>query len=160
MRWGEWFAGRPLRVRGPFEERNTGAPSSRRERGFSRCPRMGRKLGWRRDRCSCPPATAITAGPFLAALTVALGWAAGLCAGSPRVAVLVPQSRRRGSGAGGGAVARTQHPARRLHDAWAWASMLGVLEVGEVRPLGAVACRLHGYPPFRPLVWVKVEGRL
>jgi hypothetical protein len=45
MRWGEWFAGRPLRVRGPFEERNTGASSSCRERGFSRCPWMGRKLG-------------------------------------------------------------------------------------------------------------------
>jgi hypothetical protein len=45
MRRGEWFAGRPLRVRGPFEERNTGALSSRRERGFSRCPRMGHKLG-------------------------------------------------------------------------------------------------------------------
>jgi hypothetical protein len=34
-----------LRVREPFEERNTGAPSARRERGFSHCPRMGRKLG-------------------------------------------------------------------------------------------------------------------
>jgi hypothetical protein len=45
MRRGEWFAGRPLRVREPFEERNTGAPSSRRERGLSHCPRMGRKLG-------------------------------------------------------------------------------------------------------------------
>jgi hypothetical protein len=22
------------------------------------------------------------------------------------------------------------------------------------------ACRLHGCPPFRPLVWAKVEGRL
>jgi hypothetical protein len=63
-----------LRVREPFEERNTGASSSRRERGFSRCPRMGRKPGRRRDRCSCPPAIAITAGPFLAALTVAPGW--------------------------------------------------------------------------------------
>jgi hypothetical protein len=30
--------------------------------------------------------------------------------------------------------------------------MLCALEVGEVRPLGAVACRLHGCPPFRPLV--------
>jgi hypothetical protein len=38
--------------------------------------------------------------------------------------------------------------------------MRGALEVGEVRPLGAVACRLHGCPPFRPLVWAKVEGRL
>ena len=45
MRRGEWFAGRPLRVREPFEEWNTGALSSRRERGFSRCPRMGRELG-------------------------------------------------------------------------------------------------------------------
>jgi hypothetical protein len=45
MRRGVWFAGRPLRVREPFEERNTGASSSRRERGFSRCPRMGRKPG-------------------------------------------------------------------------------------------------------------------
>jgi hypothetical protein len=34
-----------LRVLEPFEERNTGALSSRRERGFSHCPRMGRKLG-------------------------------------------------------------------------------------------------------------------
>jgi hypothetical protein len=74
MRRGGWFAGRPLRVREPFEERNTGALSSRRERGFSRRPWMGRRLGWRRDRFSCPPATAITAGPFLAALTVAPGW--------------------------------------------------------------------------------------
>jgi hypothetical protein len=73
---------------------------------------------------------------------------------------LVPQSRRRDSGASGGAVSRTKHPARRLHDAWAWASMLGMSEVREVRPLGAVVCRLHGYPPFRPLVWAKVEGRL
>jgi hypothetical protein len=39
------FAGQPLRVREPFEERNTGASSSRRERGLSRCPWMGRKLG-------------------------------------------------------------------------------------------------------------------
>jgi hypothetical protein len=74
MRRGEWLAGRPLRVHEPFEERNTGALSLRRERGFSRCPRMGRELGRRRDRCSHPPATAITVGPFLAALTAAPGW--------------------------------------------------------------------------------------
>jgi hypothetical protein len=74
MQRGEWFAGRPSRVREPFEERNTGAPSSRHERGFSHCPRMGRKPGRRHDRCSRPPATAITVGPFLAALTVAPGW--------------------------------------------------------------------------------------
>jgi hypothetical protein len=44
MRWGEWLAGRPLRVREPFEELITGALPSRRERGFSCCPRMGREL--------------------------------------------------------------------------------------------------------------------
>jgi hypothetical protein len=33
------------------------------------------------------------------------------------------------------------------------------LEVGGARPLGAVACRLHDCPPFRPLVWAKVEER-
>jgi hypothetical protein len=44
MRRDEWFAGRPLCVREPFEERNTGASSSRRGRGFSRCPRRGREL--------------------------------------------------------------------------------------------------------------------
>jgi hypothetical protein len=32
-------------VREPFEERITGAPSSRRERGLPRCPWMGRELG-------------------------------------------------------------------------------------------------------------------
>jgi hypothetical protein len=45
MRRGEWLEERPSRVREPFEERITGVLSSRRERGFSRCPRMGRKLG-------------------------------------------------------------------------------------------------------------------
>jgi hypothetical protein len=44
MRRDEWFAGQPLRVRESFEERNTGVPSSRRERGFSRYPRRGREL--------------------------------------------------------------------------------------------------------------------
>jgi hypothetical protein len=39
MRRDEWFAGQPLRVREPFEERNTGALSSRRGSGFSHCPR-------------------------------------------------------------------------------------------------------------------------
>jgi hypothetical protein len=38
MRRGGWFAGQLLRVREPLEERNTGVSSSRRERGFSRCP--------------------------------------------------------------------------------------------------------------------------
>jgi hypothetical protein len=67
MRRGERFAGRPLRVREPFEERITGASSSRHGRGLPRCPWMGRELGWRRDRYCCPPVTAITVGPFLTA---------------------------------------------------------------------------------------------
>jgi hypothetical protein len=45
MQRGEWLAGRPSRVREPFEERITGALSSRRERRFSCYPRMGRELG-------------------------------------------------------------------------------------------------------------------
>jgi hypothetical protein len=65
MRRDEWLAGQPLCVREPFEERNTGVSSSRRGRGFSRCPRRGR------ERCFRPPATAITVGPFLAVSTVA-----------------------------------------------------------------------------------------
>jgi hypothetical protein len=89
-----------------------------------------------------------------------LAGTAGSYAGSPRVAVLVPQSRRRGSGAGGGAVARTQHPARRLHDAWAWASMLGVLEVGEVRPLGAVCMPPAWLPVLSPVGLGKSGGPL
>jgi hypothetical protein len=46
MRRGEWLAGRPLRVREPFEERITGALSSLRERGSSRCPRIGFALAF------------------------------------------------------------------------------------------------------------------
>ena len=45
MRRGEWLAGRPLRVREPFEGRITGAPSSRRGRRLSCCPWMGREPG-------------------------------------------------------------------------------------------------------------------
>jgi hypothetical protein len=44
MRQDEWFVGQPLCVLEPFEERNTGASTSRRGRGFSRCPRRGREL--------------------------------------------------------------------------------------------------------------------
>jgi hypothetical protein len=43
MRRDEWFVGQPLCVCEPFEERNTGASSSRRARGFSRCSRRGRE---------------------------------------------------------------------------------------------------------------------
>jgi hypothetical protein len=57
----------PLRVREPFEVRVTGASSSRRERGFFRCLRMGHELGRWRDCCSRAPATVITAGPLLTA---------------------------------------------------------------------------------------------
>jgi hypothetical protein len=43
MRRDEWITGQPLCMREPFEERNTGASSSRRGRGLSRCPRRGRE---------------------------------------------------------------------------------------------------------------------
>jgi hypothetical protein len=43
MRRDGWFAGRPLRVRESFEERNTGALSSRRGRGLPCCSRRGRE---------------------------------------------------------------------------------------------------------------------
>jgi hypothetical protein len=36
----------------------------------------------------------------------------------------------------------------------------GVSGVGEVRPLGAVACRLHGCPPFSPVGLGKSGGSL
>jgi hypothetical protein len=140
MRWGEWLAGRPLRVREPFEGRITGTLSSRRERGFSYCPRMGRELG-RIDRRA-----------RLALLGRALG----------RL-----ESRYWFRNRGGAVVAQVavqllcmKHPARRLHDAWARASMLGVSGVGEARPLGAVACRLHGYPPLSPIGLGKSGGSL
>jgi hypothetical protein len=41
MRRDGWFTGRPLRVRESFEERNTGASSSRRGRGLPCCSRRG-----------------------------------------------------------------------------------------------------------------------
>jgi hypothetical protein len=62
-------------VREPFEVRVTGASSSHRERGFSRCLRMGRELGRWRDRCSRAPATVITAGPLLTAFDRGVGLA-------------------------------------------------------------------------------------
>jgi hypothetical protein len=43
MRRDGRFAGRPLRVRESFEERNTGASSSRRGRGLHCCSRRGRE---------------------------------------------------------------------------------------------------------------------
>jgi hypothetical protein len=44
MRRDEWFTGRPLCVREPFEERNADASSSRRGRRSSRYPRRGHEL--------------------------------------------------------------------------------------------------------------------
>jgi hypothetical protein len=45
MRWDGRFAGRLLRVCGPFEERDTGASFLRRGRGLPRCFRKGREPG-------------------------------------------------------------------------------------------------------------------
>jgi hypothetical protein len=119
MRWDEWFTGRPLRVREPFEGRNTGASSSCRGRGFSRCPRRGRELADNLTAASArlpPPLPLAHFWPYrplrlLPRLTdlwpmCSVGTVKS-CAGLPRVAVLVPQSRRHGSGASGGAVSCT-----------------------------------------------------
>jgi hypothetical protein len=43
MQRDEQFTGQPLCEREPFEEWNTGASSSCRGGGFSRCPRRGRE---------------------------------------------------------------------------------------------------------------------
>jgi hypothetical protein len=120
MRWDEWFAGQPLRVREPFEERNTGASSSRRGKGLSRCPRRGRELADDLTASSArlpPPLLPAHFWPYrpsrlLPRLTdpwpmCSVG-TIGPCAGSPRVAAPIPQSRRRGTGASGGAVSRTE----------------------------------------------------
>jgi hypothetical protein len=81
-------------------------------------------------------------------------------AGSPRVAALVPQPKRRGGGASGGAVACMQHPARRLRDAWAWASVLARWESEKRVHLARLHAACMAIRPFRPLVWAKVGGRL
>ena len=85
--------------------------------------------------------------------------AAGSRAGSPRVAVLVPQSRRHGGGAGD-AVACMQHPARRLRDAWAWASMRACRESEKCVHLARLHAACMAARLSRPLVWAKVEDRL
>jgi hypothetical protein len=69
MRRDEWFVGQPLRE--PFEERNTGASSSHRERGLSCCSRRGRDLADDLTAAFRSPAAAITVGPLLAISTVA-----------------------------------------------------------------------------------------
>jgi hypothetical protein len=148
-----------LRVREPFEERITGALSSHRERGLSRCPRMGRELGCRRARCSRASATVITAGPPLAALAAVSGWrrwVARWVASSRGIGSAIEEARwwrRRCSclhAASGAPVAR--RVGLGFH--------AGVSGVGEVRPLGAVACRLHGCPPLSPVGLGKGGGSL
>jgi hypothetical protein len=73
--------------------------------------------------------------------------------------VLVPQSRRRGGGAGE-AVACMQHLACRLRDAWAWASMLACQESEKCVHLAWLHVACMAARLFRPLVWAKVEDHL
>jgi hypothetical protein len=73
--------------------------------------------------------------------------------------VLVPQSKRRGGGAGG-AIACMQHLARQLRDAWAWASKLVCRELEKCVHLARLHAACMAARPFRPLVWAKVEGHL
>jgi hypothetical protein len=49
-----------------------------------------------------------------------------------------------------------QHPARRLRDAWAWASMLACWESERRVHLARLHAACMAARPFRPLVWAKV----
>jgi hypothetical protein len=115
MRRDRRFAGRLLRVREPFEERNTGASSLLRGKGLPCCFRRG-----------CEPVGDWTAAsarllpqllsarlwlyqPSCLSLRLTDSWSLHSIGtvgsrGLPRVAALVLQSRRRGIGASGGAV--------------------------------------------------------
>jgi hypothetical protein len=53
-----------------------------------------------------------------------------------------------------------QHPARRLRDAWAWASMLACQESEKRVHLARLHAACMAARLFRPLVWAKVEGYL
>jgi hypothetical protein len=53
-----------------------------------------------------------------------------------------------------------QHPACRLRDAWAWASMLACRESEKRVQLARLYAVCMAARPFRPLVWAKVEGHL
>jgi hypothetical protein len=53
-----------------------------------------------------------------------------------------------------------QHPARRLRDAWAWASMLACRESEKRVHLARLHAACMAARLFRPLVWAKVEGFL
>jgi hypothetical protein len=52
------------------------------------------------------------------------------------------------------------HPARRLRDAWAWASMLACRESEKRVHLARLHAACMAARLFRPLVWAKVEGLL
>jgi hypothetical protein len=53
-----------------------------------------------------------------------------------------------------------QHPARRLRDAWAWASMLARWESEKRVHLARLHAACMAACLSRPLVWAKVEGHL
>jgi hypothetical protein len=119
MQWDGRFAGQPLRVHESFEERNTGASSSRRGRRLPCCSRRGREPANDLTAASArllPPLLPIHFWPhrpsrLLQRLTdpvsMCLIGTVGPCAGLHRVAALIPQSRRRDIGASGGAVSCT-----------------------------------------------------
>jgi hypothetical protein len=116
MRWDGRFAGWPLRVRESFEERNTGASSSCCGRGLSCHFRRGREPVGDLTTASARLLLQLLSAHFwpyqLPRLLPRLSdpWLlhsigiVGSCARLPRVAALVPQPRRRGIGASGGAV--------------------------------------------------------
>jgi hypothetical protein len=125
--------------------------------------------------CLRSSAAAVTAGPLLTMPTIAptprltdpwpspLIGTVGSCAGVPRVAVLVPQSRRRSIGVSGGVASCTSYPARRLHDMRARFLCAGPPDVDGAEgahSCGVVGCLSRGGPPFRPPVSAKMGERL
>jgi hypothetical protein len=118
MRRDGRFAWRPLRVRtvrGTGHERVVFTPWERALLSLQEGTRACRRL----DCCLRSSTTAVTVGPLLTMPTIAptlrltgpwpssLTGTVGSCVGLPRVAVLVPQSRRRNIGASGGVTSRT-----------------------------------------------------
>ena len=53
-----------------------------------------------------------------------------------------------------------QQLARRLRDAWAWASKLACQKSEKRVHLARLHAACMAARPFRPLVWAKVGGRL
>jgi hypothetical protein len=86
--------------------------------------------------------------------------AVGSCVGPPRVAVLVPQSRRPGIGAGRGVISSHVVAVVLVGGTGPSCWSTGSDEAERVPNRGAVACSQRGGSPFGPLVSAKMGERL